>query len=108
MKCEQPGCKGTIVDGYCDVCGMPPSELATVATAAPKSAGKKAAKALAAKVVAVDGTRCAQPGCSGTIVDGYCNVCGTPGGTPSSATRSAAGVAGTSSTPSLSNQSSTA
>lgn len=22
MKCTQPGCTGTIVDGYCDVCGM--------------------------------------------------------------------------------------
>ena len=22
MKCNQPGCSGTIVDGYCDVCGM--------------------------------------------------------------------------------------
>ena len=22
MKCTQPGCSGTIVDGYCDVCGM--------------------------------------------------------------------------------------
>ena len=24
MTCEQPGCTGTIVDGYCDVCGMAP------------------------------------------------------------------------------------
>ena len=23
MKCTQPGCSGNIVDGYCDVCGMP-------------------------------------------------------------------------------------
>ena len=22
MRCGQPGCTGTIVDGYCDVCGM--------------------------------------------------------------------------------------
>ncbi len=22
MTCTQPGCTGTIVDGYCDVCGM--------------------------------------------------------------------------------------
>ena len=22
MKCTQPGCSGTIIDGYCDVCGM--------------------------------------------------------------------------------------
>ena len=25
---------------------------------------------------------CSQPGCTGTIVDGYCDVCGTPGGAP--------------------------
>jgi serine/threonine-protein kinase PknG len=25
MKCERPGCSGTIVDGYCDECGMAPS-----------------------------------------------------------------------------------
>jgi serine/threonine-protein kinase PknG len=24
MNCEQPGCAGTVVDGYCDVCGMAP------------------------------------------------------------------------------------
>ena len=22
MNCAQPGCAGTIVDGYCDVCGL--------------------------------------------------------------------------------------
>ncbi|MCU1359104.1 MAG: serine/threonine protein kinase [Ilumatobacteraceae bacterium] len=25
MRCAQPACTGTIVDGYCDVCGMAPS-----------------------------------------------------------------------------------
>ena len=25
MKCTQPGCSGNIVDGYCDICGMPPT-----------------------------------------------------------------------------------
>ena len=25
MKCAQPGCGGTIVDGYCDVCGLAPA-----------------------------------------------------------------------------------
>jgi len=24
MTCTQPGCTGTIVDGYCDICGSPP------------------------------------------------------------------------------------
>ncbi len=26
MKCQQPGCAGTIVDGYCDTCGMAPAD----------------------------------------------------------------------------------
>ncbi len=60
MRCTQPGCTGTIVDGYCDVCGSPAQSSAPAA----------------------DGLRCAQPGCTGTIVDGYCDVCGTPGGPP--------------------------
>ena len=25
MKCAQPGCAGSVVDGYCDVCGLAPS-----------------------------------------------------------------------------------
>ncbi|MGH9126511.1 MAG: tetratricopeptide repeat protein [Acidimicrobiales bacterium] len=25
MKCQHPGCTGTIVDGYCDVCGLAPA-----------------------------------------------------------------------------------
>ena len=44
---------------------------------------------------------CTQPGCTGTILDGYCDVCGSPPGSPvapdlSAAT--AAGVGGTTST----------
>ncbi len=31
MNCAQPGCSGTIVDGYCDVCGMAPPRPATSA-----------------------------------------------------------------------------
>ncbi|MCE3277303.1 MAG: hypothetical protein K0R13_3158, partial [Propionibacteriaceae bacterium] len=27
-------------------------------------------------------TACAQPGCIGTIVDDYCDVCGSPAGAP--------------------------
>jgi serine/threonine-protein kinase PknG len=33
VNCTQPGCTGTIVDGYCDVCGMAPARLATSAPA---------------------------------------------------------------------------
>jgi len=29
VNCEQPGCTGQIVDGYCDLCGMAPSRAAT-------------------------------------------------------------------------------
>jgi serine/threonine-protein kinase PknG len=36
MRCEQPGCTGTIVDGYCDVCGMAPvAGVAAPATGRP-------------------------------------------------------------------------
>ena len=72
MRCGQPGCGGTIVDGYCDVCGMPP-------TAGSMPVGR-----------GVSGSRpsttatgpCPQPGCKGHIVDGYCDVCGLPPATP--------------------------
>ena len=57
--CTQPGCTGHVVDGYCDVCGMPGS-AAEAGTAAASGA-------------------CQQPGCTGTVFDGYCDVCGTPG-----------------------------
>ena len=31
MKCVQPGCTGTVVDGYCDLCGLAPVESGTSA-----------------------------------------------------------------------------
>ncbi|MFA6297880.1 MAG: tetratricopeptide repeat protein [Nocardioides sp.] len=76
--CTQPGCSGTVTDGYCDVCGMaaaPGAAAAAVATTpgSPASSGP----------VAADGSACTQPGCSGTIADGYCDTCGMaaqPGG----------------------------
>jgi serine/threonine-protein kinase PknG len=37
VRCHQPGCDGTIQDGYCDTCGLAP-----VAAAAPGSAGSGA------------------------------------------------------------------
>ncbi len=45
-------------------------------------------------------TACSQPGCTGTILDGYCDVCGSPAGaTPEPADQALpAGAAGTSST----------
>src|SRR5512139_580347 len=39
-------------------------------------------------------TACAQPGCGGTILDGYCDVCGSPEpGSPDDDSRSTALVA---------------
>jgi serine/threonine-protein kinase PknG len=44
---------------------------------------------------------CTQPGCTGTILDGYCDICGSPQGstvTPELSAATAAGVGGTTST----------
>lgn len=66
MKCRQSGCTGTIVDGYCDVCGMP-GQTMPVGAARP---GSRPATSTSGP--------CPQPGCTGQILDGYCNVCGLP------------------------------
>ena len=88
MKCTQPGCTGSIVDGYCDVCGSPG------ATSGTSGLGPAASTSAGAVSVAV-GQRaggCRQPGCTGTIVDGYCDVCGTPGdATPAPAATGSSG-----------------
>ena len=44
LVCSQPGCTGTVVDGYCDVCGSPPG-------ASPVSAGPGAPPAGVAEAV---------------------------------------------------------
>ncbi len=66
MKCRQPGCTGTIVDGYCDVCGMPGQSMPAGRA---REGSRPATRATG---------RCRQPGCPGSIVDGYCDVCGSP------------------------------
>ncbi|MDN5804029.1 MAG: serine/threonine protein kinase, partial [Microlunatus sp.] len=76
MTCSQPGCPGSIADGYCDVCGSP-GRPATAAAATPASTGQRAGG-------------CRQPGCPGTVVDGYCDVCGAPGDASPAATDQAA------------------
>jgi serine/threonine-protein kinase PknG len=58
LACEQPGCGGTIDDGYCDACGVAPA------------AGNGAVPVTDVSAL------CAQPGCGGTIEDGYCDACG--------------------------------
>ncbi|WP_310530296.1 tetratricopeptide repeat protein [Nocardioides sp.] len=70
MTCQQPGCTGSIQDGYCDVCGMAAATAAGAPAATPTGAPSAPAP--------TDGSSCTQPGCAGTAEDGYCNVCGSP------------------------------
>jgi serine/threonine-protein kinase PknG len=86
MKCMQPGCTGTIVDGYCDVCGSPGPVAAPADTAAEMPADiaaptPSAGNPQAAAPADLEGAPCTRQGCTGTIVDGYCDVCGTPAAT---------------------------
>jgi hypothetical protein len=92
--CTQPGCTGTIVDGYCDVCGSPVGAVPFVPAEAAAWAGSPASAdgpGLTAVGWGAGGsspdpkdeglnTACTEPGCTGTIVDGYCDVCGSPAG----------------------------
>ncbi len=71
--CTQPGCTGTIVDGYCDVCGSP-------GPAAPSARVTSTPVVTAGPPAAIAAGPCTQPGCTGTVVDGYCDVCGSPAG----------------------------
>ena len=75
--CTQPGCTGTIVDGYCDVCGSPGPSTGRQPRRRP---GSPSTRPPARPATAPSATACLhQPGCTGTIVDGYCDVCGSPG-----------------------------
>jgi hypothetical protein len=89
--CTQPGCTGTIVDGYCDVCGSPADAVqfvlaeAAASASSPVPAGRAGLTAVGRgsgvspepKSEDLD-TACTQPECTGRIVDGYCDVCGSP------------------------------
>ncbi len=106
--CTEPGCDGYIVDGYCDVCGMP----GTTTAAAPRSGVHGADKgedddgsglppAVQQQISSAvpNGTPCHQPGCRGHVLDGYCDVCGASGDSVEPLT-SASGPAGVASSPS--------
>ncbi|MBO2455685.1 protein kinase [Actinomadura barringtoniae] len=69
---------------------MPPE---TAAPPAPAAASTPPAPAPAAFAPG----KCAQPGCGGTIEDGYCDTCGMPPSTPSAASGSIAPVTASSS-----------
>ena len=97
ISCGQPGCTGTIVDGYCDVCGSPGAPATP-----PLNADAVTSTVATAPVLppTADGARCTQPGCTGTVVDGYCDVCGTPAaaGPPPAESPVTAALAGAGST----------
>ena len=85
--CTQPGCTGSIVDGYCDICGSPGSDdtpSVPTGVSPPPSARVQpslspgAPSGFAPPTSSLPGA-CTQPGCTGRIVDGYCDVCGSPG-----------------------------
>jgi hypothetical protein len=89
--CTQPGCTGRIVDGYCDVCGGPAGAAPFVHARSAASAVSPASAVEAGLAAVVGGSgaasarpsdglmsACTQPGCTGRIVDGYCDVCGSP------------------------------
>jgi hypothetical protein len=89
--CTQPGCTGTIVDGYCDVCGSPAGAVPIVLAEAPVSASSPVPAAGPGLTAVGRGaglppepknedlnTACTQPECTGSVVDGYCDVCGSP------------------------------
>jgi hypothetical protein len=87
--CTQRGCVGTIVDGYCDVCGSPAGAPPFVPTAAAASAASPARDARTGLAPGREGSgirpgprNCTQRGCVGTIAAGYCDVCGSPAGAP--------------------------
>ena len=91
LACTQPGCTGTIVDGYCDVCGSPAAAVPFVLAEAAVSASSPVPAAGPGLTAVGRGagfppepkteglnTACTQPECTGSIVDGYCDVCGSP------------------------------
>lgn len=81
MTCTQPGCIGTIVDGYCDVCGSPGAPATAASAPGAPAPGARTQTTPLGSVTGSGPVRCTQPGCTGAIVDGYCDVCGTPGPT---------------------------
>ncbi|WP_183094976.1 serine/threonine-protein kinase [Nocardioides stalactiti] len=81
-SCTQPGCTGSILDGYCDVCGSPGDAGAGASSNVPTATvGATATGATPAPTVA-NGAACTQPACRGRILDGYCDVCGSAADAP--------------------------
>ncbi|MFB7874578.1 tetratricopeptide repeat protein [Nocardia sp. NPDC056064] len=78
MTCSEPGCGGAVEDGYCAVCGTAPvASAAPAAEVPPRSRTTAQPRAGAPVTPARAPGTCAEPGCAGTIADGYCEICGT-------------------------------
>ncbi|MGL5405658.1 MAG: tetratricopeptide repeat protein [Propionibacteriaceae bacterium] len=77
MTCTTANCSGTIIDGYCNICGMPPGANTTS-----NQIAKPAVNQSEVVVTNKQKPRCLQPQCVGTIIDGYCDTCGAPIGAP--------------------------
>ena len=89
--CTQPGCTGTYnLDDYCDTCGNPAASAFVPVPAGARRNRRRHRRVSAATAASPrpadrpapttvpHATACVQPGCTGTIVDQYCDVCGTP------------------------------
>ena len=70
-RCTQPGCTGSIRTATATSAAWP----ATPAAPPPVPATATPARGPGDRTAA-DGGRLPQPGCTGTILDGYCDVCG--------------------------------
>ncbi len=81
-SCTQPGCPGSILDGYCDVCGSPGASTGATTGVPTATVGAPATGTSTGSVSVANGTPCAQPACTGKILDGYCDVCGTAADAP--------------------------
>ncbi len=90
-KCEQPGCNGTIEDGYCLACGLAPVQAAATVPGLSQG-GTVSPQAGSAGAI----TKCQRPGCGGTFEDGYCNICGFPPGPALPASQTTGGARGSS------------
>ncbi|MFE6923389.1 tetratricopeptide repeat protein [Nocardia sp. NPDC057663] len=80
MTCSEPGCGGAVEDGYCAVCGTAPVASAPPPSPAPAANGGRSSRTTAQPRNGTPAPApgvCAEPGCGGTIADGYCETCGT-------------------------------
>ncbi|MDR1852361.1 MAG: protein kinase [Propionibacteriaceae bacterium] len=102
-RCQEPGCGGRIVDGYCEVCGVKaldqlpsspqPAECGHAYTGSVcPVCGLEIRGAESDKDDASEREPCSHAGCEGWIVDGYCNVCGRKSGLEPAATSSESGT----------------